>query len=148
MIWSGAARHFYLFALSMNKVSYEIRSALAGLAHTKKIEKSPLPCRNLPSPKPFQASSMSMRQQRPRAAKTAAMKKIAAICAYEQEPLPEPVPIKTYQFPFTPDGPETYEETAERLRAQMKYYKKHPYIGKKPIIVRFLSYLRGAFRRL
>jgi hypothetical protein len=87
-----------------------------------------------------------MRQSRPRTAKTVAMKKIAAIYAYEEEPLPEPTPIKTYQFPFIEEGLETQEELVARLRAQMKYYKTHPYVPKKSIIVRFFSYLKKSFK--
>lgn len=88
-----------------------------------------------------------MRQSRPRVAKTVAMKKIAAICAYEEEPIPEPTPIKTYKFPFLPDGPETHDETMARLRAQIKYYKMHPYVAHRPIIVRAFYYLKKVFSR-
>jgi ABC-type nitrate/sulfonate/bicarbonate transport system substrate-binding protein len=87
-----------------------------------------------------------MRQSRPRAAKTAAMKKIAAIIADENAIHPEPAPIKIYQFPFIEEGPETHEELVARLTAQLKYYKKHPYVPKKSIIVRFFSYLKRSFK--
>lgn len=90
---------------------------------------------------------MQQRTQRPRAAKTAAIKKIAAIAAYERAPLPQPKPIKTYQFPFLPTTRiETHEEITARLKAQMKYYKEHPYVPKKPIIVRIISYLKKVFK--
>jgi hypothetical protein len=82
------------------------------------------------------------RQSYPRNAKTAAMKKIAAIYAYENTTPPEPAPIKTYQFPFTEEPNETHDELIARLRAQLKYYKEHPYIPKKPAIARFFSYLK------
>ncbi len=87
-----------------------------------------------------------MRQSRPRAAKTAAMKKIAAIYEYEDAMHSEPAPIKTHQFPFIEEGPETHEELVARLTAQLKYYKKHPYVPKKSIIIRFFSYLKKSFK--
>lgn len=88
-----------------------------------------------------------MRQSRPRAAKTAAMKKIAAIIEYEKQPN-EPL-TRTYQFPFTPFPNETHEEAVARLNAQLRYYKKNPIIVKnnRTISIKiFISYLKNLFK--
>jgi hypothetical protein len=86
-----------------------------------------------------------MRQSRPRAAKTAAMKKIAAIIEYENAP-DEPS-TRIYQFPFTPEHNETHEETVARLNAQLRYYKKNPITVKKHrmSIKTVVSYLKKLF---
>jgi hypothetical protein len=86
-----------------------------------------------------------MRQSRPRAAKTAAMQKIAAIIADENSPIVDDISTRTYQFPFTPEPNETHEETVARLKAQLRYYKKNPIIVKnhrKISIKSFISYLK------
>ncbi len=100
------------------------------------------------------------RQSRPRAAKTEAIKRIAAICALEAKEYPEcendfiiyrhlghfsKFATESNQFPLN----ETQEEVVARLTAQLNYYKKHPYVSKdkkKPIIVRFISYLKKLFK--
>jgi hypothetical protein len=92
---------------------------------------------------------MSMRQSRPRAAKTAAMKKIAAIIADENASIADDPSTRTYQFPFTPFPNETHEETMARLTAQLRYYKKHPIIVKnhrKNTIKTLFSYLKKLFK--
>ena len=107
---------------------------------------------------------MQKRESRPRAAKTAAIKKIAAICELEAKEYPEcendfiiyrnlghfsnsvSAPIKTHQFPFIREDSETHEEAIERLNAQLKYYREHPFVLKKSRIARFFSYLKKAFK--
>ncbi len=90
-----------------------------------------------------------MRQSRPRAAKTAAMQKIAAIIADENAPIVDDLSTRTYQFPFNAAPNETHEETMARLTAQLRYYKKHPIIVKnhKTISIKTLfSYLKKLFK--
>jgi hypothetical protein len=87
-----------------------------------------------------------MRQSRPRAAKTAAMQKIAAIIEHENAPIVDDVSTRIYQFPFNEVPNETHEELVARLTAQLRYYKKNPYVPKKSIIVRFFSYLKKSFK--
>ncbi len=107
-----------------------------------------------------QREQQQQRQSRPRQAKTDAIKKIAAICAFEAEEYPEcendfiiyrhlghfsKFATESNQFPLN----ETHEEVIARLTAQLNYYKKHPYVSKdkkKPIIVRFFSYLKRVFK--
>ncbi len=87
-----------------------------------------------------------MRQSRPRAAKTIAMKKIAAIIEYENAS-DEPF-TRTYQFPFTPQHNETHEDTVARLNAQLRYYKKNPINinARRMSIKTFISYLKRVFK--
>jgi hypothetical protein len=90
-----------------------------------------------------------MRQSRPRAAKTAAMQKIAAIIEHENAPIVDDISTRTYQFPFNEVPNETHEETVARLSAQLIYYKKHPIIVKnhrKNPIKTLFSYLKKMFK--
>jgi hypothetical protein len=92
---------------------------------------------------------MSVRQSRPRAAKTAAMQKIAAIIEHENAPIVDDISTRTHQFPFNAAPNETHEETMARLTAQLRYYKKHPIIVKnhrKNAIKTLFSYLKKLFK--
>ena len=144
----------------------------------KKLKNPRDPLEKLREIPKYPSPSMSPRQYYSRAAKTAAIKKIATIYADEDsdydatEPVmnntdnrssemcitskqihlivPSPVsqkaPIKTYQFPFIAEGLETHQETIDRLNAQLKYYREHPFVLKKSRIARFFSYLKKAFK--